>query len=96
VGDRPVDRNKPTPQVSLGVSFSMLPTFEEKVLERRDGHVIFQDWMGATVEISDAYDLGHLRRQYGRQMACIGSIVTRALAAEGGRLCPGLRPRRPA
>ncbi len=37
----------------LGVSFRMIPTFKEKVLEHKDGHTIVQDWMGAIVEISD-------------------------------------------
>jgi hypothetical protein len=46
---------------SLGVSFKMIPTFEEKVLEHRDGHFIVQDWMGAIVEISDQYDTTYLR-----------------------------------
>jgi hypothetical protein len=45
----------------LGVSFKMIPTFEEKVLEHRDGHLIVQDWMGAVVEISDRYDTTYLR-----------------------------------
>lgn len=51
----------PGPRVSLGVSFTMLPTFEEKVLERRDRHIIAQDSMGAIVEMSDAYDFSYLR-----------------------------------
>ena len=45
----------------MGVSFRMIPTFEEKVLEHRDGHTIVQDWMGAIVEISDRYDYTYLR-----------------------------------
>ncbi|MCJ7822429.1 MAG: hypothetical protein MUQ26_05010 [Armatimonadetes bacterium] len=49
------------PQVGLGVSFAMIPTFEEKVLEHRDGHYLVQDWMGAVVEISDRYDYTYLR-----------------------------------
>jgi len=54
--------DKPTqPHTGLGVSFKMLPTFEEKVLEHRDGHYIVQDWMGAIVEISDQYDYTYLR-----------------------------------
>ena len=43
-------------RVDLGVSFIMIPTFEERVLDHRDGHYIVQDWMGAITEISDAYD----------------------------------------
>jgi len=47
--------------VGLGVSFRMIPQFEEKVLEHRDGHYVVQDWMGAIVEISDQYDYTYLR-----------------------------------
>jgi len=43
------------------VNFRMIPTFEEKVLEHRDGHYIVQDWMGNIVEISDEYDYTYLR-----------------------------------
>ncbi|MBN1316227.1 MAG: hypothetical protein JXA42_12185 [Anaerolineales bacterium] len=46
----------------LGVSFSMLPPFEEKVLERRGNHVFVQDRLGAKVEISDEYDFSYLRQ----------------------------------
>jgi hypothetical protein len=49
------------PRPSVGVSFQMLPTFEEKVLEHRDGHYIVQDWMGAITEISDEYDYTYIR-----------------------------------
>ena len=49
-------------RVDLGVSFGMLPHFEEKVLERRDGHCIVQDWTGAIVEIADQYDFSYLRQ----------------------------------
>lgn len=48
----------------LGSFFKMIPTFEEKVLEHRDGHYVVQDWMGAVVELSDEYDLTYLR--YGK------------------------------
>ena len=49
------------PAVDLGVSFIMIPTFEEKVLEHRDGHFVVRDWMGAVTEISDAYDYTYIR-----------------------------------
>jgi uroporphyrinogen decarboxylase len=39
----------------------MNPTFEEKVLEHKDGHYIVQDWMGNITEISDEYDYTYLR-----------------------------------
>lgn len=48
--------------VGLGVDFRMLPQFEEKVLEHRDGHYIVQDWMGAITEISDEYDYTYIRQ----------------------------------
>jgi len=48
-------------EVDLGVSFIMIPTFEEKVLEHRDGHYVVQDWMGAITEISDRYDYTYIR-----------------------------------
>lgn len=47
--------------LDLGVSFKMIPTFEEKVLEHRGGHYIVQDWMGAITEISDKYDYTYIR-----------------------------------
>ena len=49
------------PQPNLNVSFRMMPEFEEKVLEHRDGAYVVQDWMGAIVEISDQYDYTYLR-----------------------------------
>ncbi|MHB1319335.1 MAG: hypothetical protein ACYCYF_12025, partial [Anaerolineae bacterium] len=49
------------PAVDLGVSFIMIPTFEERVLEHRDGHFVVQDWMGAVTEISDTYDYTYIR-----------------------------------
>ena len=48
-------------KVNLGVSFQMIPKFEEKVLEHKDGHYIVQDWMGAITEISDEYDYTYIR-----------------------------------
>jgi hypothetical protein len=49
------------PRVHLDTSFKMIPTFEEKVLEHKDGHYIVQDWMGAITEISDQYDYTYIR-----------------------------------
>ncbi|MBN1285374.1 MAG: hypothetical protein JXB47_08250 [Anaerolineae bacterium] len=48
-------------RIDPGVTFHMRPTFEEKVLEHRDGHYIVQDWMGAITEISDEYDYTYIR-----------------------------------
>ena len=47
--------------VEPGVSFKMIPTFEEEILEHRDGHYIVRDWMGAITEISDQYDYTYIR-----------------------------------
>lgn len=47
--------------IDLGVSFKMIPEFEEKVLEHKDGHYIVQDWMGAITEISDEFDYTYIR-----------------------------------
>jgi len=55
----PIEEVKPG--VGLGVSFQMIPWFEEKVLEHTGGHYICQDWMGAIVEISDQYDYTYIR-----------------------------------
>ena len=49
------------PPATLNVSFKMIPFFEEKVLEQRNGSHIVQDWMGSTVQISDQYDYTYLR-----------------------------------
>ena len=50
------------PKRDLGVSFIMIPTYEEKVLSHENGHYIVQDWMGAITEISDVYDYTYIRR----------------------------------
>ena len=56
-----IEPEQTKPQVSLGVSFKMMPVFKEKVLEHKDGHYIVQDWMGAITEISDKYDYTYIR-----------------------------------
>ncbi len=56
-----IEPEKTKPAVSLGVSFQMIPHFEEKVLEHKDGHYIVRDWMGAITEISDEYDYTYIR-----------------------------------
>ncbi len=48
-------------QVHLDVDFRVIPRFEEKVLEKRDGHLIVQDWKGNVCEISDEFDVSYLR-----------------------------------
>jgi len=57
----PGDYRPHMPGVDLGVSFQMIPTFEEEVLEHKDGHYIVRDWMGAITEISDKYDYTYIR-----------------------------------
>lgn len=49
------------PVLGLDVYFQMMPEFEERVLEHKDGHYIVQDWMGAITEISDEYDYTYIR-----------------------------------
>lgn len=56
-----IEREITQSRVSLNVSFLMIPQFEEKVLEHKDGHYIVQDWMGAITEISDKYDYTYIR-----------------------------------
>jgi hypothetical protein len=51
-----------------GVFFGLLPFFEEKVLEHKDGHYIVQDWMGAITEISDEYDYTYIRAADNRRV----------------------------
>ena len=50
-----------SPRPQPDVNFRMNPTFEEKVLEHKDGHYIVQDWMGNITEISDEYDVTYIR-----------------------------------
>ncbi len=56
-----IDPGPTQTEVSLDVSFKMIPQFEEKVLEHKDGHYIVRDWMGAITEISDEYDYTYIR-----------------------------------
>ena len=55
----PMPSAKPCPY--LGADHRMIPIFEEKVLEHKDGHYIIQDWMGSILEISDKYDYTYIR-----------------------------------
>jgi len=55
--DRPISPR--TTQVD--VDFRMIPQFEEKVLEHKDGHYVVQDWKGNICEISDEFDVTYLR-----------------------------------
>jgi len=51
----------PADYTDIGVDFTMIPRFEEEVLEHKDGHYIVRDWMGAITEISDEFDYTYLR-----------------------------------
>jgi Uroporphyrinogen decarboxylase (URO-D) len=57
-----IERQITMPKVQPGVNFKMLPTFEEKILEHKNGHYIVQDWMGNITEISDKYDYTYIRQ----------------------------------
>jgi uroporphyrinogen decarboxylase len=50
------------PRIDLGVDFRLIPQFEERVLDHRDGHYVVQDWKGNVCEISDQYDVTYLRQ----------------------------------
>ena len=56
-----IEKPAPGERIQPGVNFRMIPTFEEKVLEHRDGHYVVQDWMGNVTEISDEYDYTYIR-----------------------------------
>jgi len=53
------EKTKPMP--SLGVTSAMMPEFEEKILDHKNGHYIVQDWKGNICEISDKFDVTYLR-----------------------------------
>ena len=48
-------------RIGLEVSFTVLPEFEEKVLEHKDGHYIVQSFRGEVLEISDEFDPTYTR-----------------------------------
>lgn len=56
-----LDREILNQPAELAVDFRMIPQFEERVLQRKDGHLIVQDWKGNICEISDSYDVTYLR-----------------------------------
>jgi hypothetical protein len=49
------------PWVDLGYDSRLIPRFEEKVLEHRNGHYVVQDWKGNICEIADTFDVTYLR-----------------------------------
>ena len=48
-------------RVGFGVSFVMIPEFEEKVIEEKADSLIVQDWKGNICEISNDFDVSYLR-----------------------------------
>jgi hypothetical protein len=56
-----LDRDAFRPLETLDADFRMIPWFEEKVLERKSGHLIVQDWKGNICEIADNFDVTYLR-----------------------------------
>jgi len=52
----------PKTKTSLAASFLMIPQFDEKILEHRNGHYVVQDWKGNLCEISDQFDVSYLRQ----------------------------------
>ena len=57
-----IEQEVTKPRMSVGVDFKIIPQFEEKVIEHKDGHYIVQDWMGAITEISDEFDYTYIRQ----------------------------------
>jgi len=57
-----IEEEQTQPYVDLGTSFQMIPKFEEKILEHKNGHYLIRDWMGAITEISDEYDYTYIRQ----------------------------------
>lgn len=47
--------------VSIKYDFGPIPAFEEKIIERKDGHLIVQTKKGEIVEIDEKYDFSYLR-----------------------------------
>ena len=57
-----IEHEKTKTPVKLDVNFRMMPQFEEKVLEHKNGHYICQDWKGNVCEISDEFDITYLKK----------------------------------
>jgi len=47
--------------VSFSLNFGPIPPFEEKIIEKKDGHLIVQTQKGEIVEIDEKYDFTYLR-----------------------------------
>lgn len=55
-----IDLELPKNTTAPRVNFRMMPQFEEKVIERKEGSLIVQDWKGNICEISDEFDVSYL------------------------------------
>lgn len=51
-----------SPWADLGVDFTLIPRFEEKVIEHDGSHFIVQDYKGNICEIADTFDVTYLRQ----------------------------------
>jgi uroporphyrinogen decarboxylase len=51
----------PEPGEGFPVNERMIPQFEEKVLEKREGSLVVRDWKGNICEISNRYSVEYLR-----------------------------------
>jgi len=49
------------PRPGVWIRHTMIPEFEEKVLEEKENSLIVQDWKGNICEISKRYDVSYLR-----------------------------------
>lgn len=49
------------PRPGVGVRHTMIPEFEEKVIEEREDSLVVQDWKGNICEISNKFDVTYLR-----------------------------------
>ncbi len=49
-----------------GVSFIMIPEFEQKIIERRAGTLVVHDWKGNICEISDEFNPSYLGGKNGK------------------------------
>ncbi len=60
-GELGIENSRGDRALDLGIDFSLIPQFEEKVLDHKDGHYVVQDWKGNVCEIADTFDLTYLR-----------------------------------
>ena len=56
-----IDHDVTGPPVDPGVRFTMIPEFEEKIIEQRARSRIVQDWKGNICEIGNQFDPSYLR-----------------------------------